>query len=433
MTHTGVAVAPDEAPMRFLLATAWVFVLTSPFMRAPVAALPALMLIAALPVTLTFRSRTIVPWPVLWLAILAAYQLCSALAFGMPASNLATFDFIRRDAKFYIAYLPLVATAFMRLDYRHVERMLKVLTVLVACIALLGVIEYALAMAGLRLRLQVTFSPRGHFFLTGLARSHNAVGGFYAVVLAFAYGQILADSWRGLRWWIAISLIGVAMILTLSRAAILGFGTIALMTTFAWGSRRTLLAAGAAVVLALPLAGGGLIDRITELRQPEEVYNIAVRFQYWLRAADYIQGSPILGVGYSRFNDEPVAELAGTPGLLQWKVDPPIVNNDAHAHNAILMAWAETGILGVCLWAAFLLSLAHRARQLYLDADEPPAVRGLAYGVIMAFGIILVASMVSNNIVTPSGVWVPAFFAGTLLGLAPRARLVALSNQESST
>jgi len=434
MTQHAIAVARDDGPMRFLQATAWAFVLLSPFMRTPVAALPALMLIAALPVTLTFRAQGVVPWPLVWLGILAAYQICSALAFGMPASNLTVFEFFRRDAKFYIAYLPLVAATFMRLDYRSVELMLRVLTVVVACIAALGVFEYALAMAGLRLRLQVALSPSGHLTLTGLSTSHNAVGGYYAVVLAFAYGQLLAGAWRGFRWWAAATVIGLAMILTLSRAAILGFATIAILTTLAWGSKRTLLAASAIGLLAVPLAGGGLIDRILELRSPEQVHNIAVRFEYWARASDYIQRSPLLGVGFSRFNDEPVAELAGQPGLVQWKVNPPVVNNDAHAHNAVLMAWAETGLLGVCLWAAFLLSLAKAARDLYRRRSEPPPVRGLAYGVVMAFGIILVASMVANPIVTPSGVWVPGFFAGAMLGLSPRIDFANHStNREQST
>lgn len=402
-------------------ALAWMFLLTTPFMERPVGAVALLLLAAALPVVVFTRGRGRVPTPLLWFGALATYQLLSAAVFGMPLENFLSFEFLRRDGKFYIAYLPLVVAALIYVPEPVTNRMLRVLLAVIGVLAIWSVFEYVLAMAGVRLNLMVHGSQRGHLFLTGIAQSHNAVGGYFAVVASLMLGQMLVGAERGRRAWVLLGAMALAMVLTLSRAFILGFVVAGGLALLVWGDRRMISTASLVGLLALPLAGGGLADRVLELRNAEDLHNARVRIEYWTRAVHYIRESPLLGIGYSRFNDEPAWQLDGIPHVVSWKVDPPVLNSDAHAHNGLLMAWAETGLLGVVLWLGFLGSMFRTARMAYLDRRLSPTSRGIGLGVTIAFGVILVASLVANNIVTPSSVWLAGFFAGLMMTLRPTA------------
>lgn len=418
---------PAETRVGAFEIAAWLFVLLMPVTDFPVGAIGLMALLASAPFLLLFRRQATVPRPVLWLALIGTYQLASAVILGMPWSNLLAFEFYRRDAKFFIAYLPMVIATLLLLDRRTVVRMLTALVLVGAAIAAFGIAEYTLAQAGMRLGVMVRGSRGFNLTFHGISESHNAVAGFYAVLVAYTYGQILAGRWRGRGWWTVLVLLGLGLVLTLSRAFILASLVVFGAATVLWGGRRVLLAAAVFLVVMAPFAGGGLARRFVELRNPEEVRNVQVRFEYWVRAAGYIGRSPWLGIGYSRFNDVPEQRFDGIPGVLQWKVGAPTANNDAHAHNALLMIWAETGVLGLALWGLFLGSMAMMLRRRYRSPTAPSEVRGLSYGAVMAFGVILVASGAALNIVTPSSVWPAGFFAGALLSLpfegpAPRDR-----------
>ena len=413
-------VAPAVLPGRragFIEICGWAFVCSMPLIGFPIGALAIITLLALLPYLLFFRSGARLSVPVLWLALIGAYQICSALLSGASPGMFADFSFWRRDGKFYIAYLPLLVASLMALRLVTVAQMLRVLTILAAVPAVLGIAEYALALAGIHpVSLFVVGSSGGLTFTIARGGSHNAVGGFYAVLAVLAMGQVLAGGWSP-RWWLAVMALGLAAVLSLSRAFAFALVLVAGPAGVIWGGRRVLRIMVLAALVAAPFLAGGFLRKIVELRNPEEVYNARTRILYWLRAAEYIGRSPWLGIGWSRFNDYPVPAFHGVPRLLQWPDGAPVVNSDDHAHNAVLMIWAETGLVGLLLWSGFLGSLFRIARGRYRDPTLSPAVRGLAYGTVMGFGVLLAASLVANNIVTPSSVWPAGFFAGAMLGM----------------
>ena len=75
---------------------------------------------------------------------------------------------------------------------------------------------------------------------------------------------------------------------------------------------------------------------------PSAVYNTEVRLALWARAIGYIKISPLVGIGFSRFDDYP-DNFSGTPGLVALKDSGPTiqaVDGDAEwsmeAHNNYL-------------------------------------------------------------------------------------------------
>jgi O-antigen ligase len=354
--------------------------------------------------------------PVYWLFLLGVYQLVSALGFGMPLENVFAFDFLRRDGKFYIAYAPLLFGAVLHLRAATLAVLVRSMVAMAGMIAAVGLAEYALAIIGVHAGLLVRIGADGNLYFLGLNTTHNATASFFAVTGALVYGQLLVHNWRGTLFWMVLGVLVLAVALTLSRSFVLAIAMVGGVATFTWGRRRHLIGALAFGIVVLPFLGGGLLGRFAELRSPEEVRNVALRLVYWQRAGEYVIGSPWLGIGFSRFNDEPASELGGIPGIIQFKKRAPVVNNDLHAHNALLMSWAEGGLLGVSLWIAFLGSLFRHLIRLYRQHTDR-FVRGLSLGVLLAFGTVLAASIVANNIVTPSAIWPAGFFAGALLGV----------------
>lgn len=387
--------------------------------RLPVAAGPLLLLVATLPYLVLLARNARIPVPLVWLGALVFFQLLSAVVFGMSLSNLLDFDFYRRDAKFFLAYAPMAVAGTLGLSLGVLERQLRAFVAVTTVLCAAGILEYGFGMVGGPVGILVSRAPDGLLYFSGLATSHNAAASIYAVAAAFTCGHLLSGSWRGRIWWLALALQCTAIVLTLSRSFLAAVLVVLLAAFWIWGRRRhvaTFLVLGALVVAVF---GRDMVRRFVELRDPVEVYNVVQRIAYWERAGEYVLRSPWLGVGFSRFNDVPTRQFAGVRGLLQWKAKATTVNDDAHAHNALLMVWAETGLVGVTLWVLFLVSLYREARRRML-LPAPHVLRGFGLGVVLSFAILLVASLAANNIVAPSGVWPAGYFAGAMLLLEPR-------------
>lgn len=142
--------------------------------------------------------------------------------------------------------------------------------------------------------------------------------------------------------------------------------------------------------------------------------NAETRLTLWRIAFGDFMRSPILGVGMSRFDDDPRV-LATLPESLQirdiarhgdvrWEGSFPfrfndgslVVHSDQHAHNTFLQVLAEGGIVFAALLIAGYLSLiiacARGMRRLSGVARE-----GVVGG-LMGLSVVAIASLLGNNL-----------------------------------
>jgi O-antigen ligase len=191
-----------------------------------------------------------------------------------------------------------------------------------------------------------------------------------------------------------------------------------------------MLIGGALVgALLLVVVGGLLLDRM-ELGSddPSAVYNTQVRLALWARAVQYIRTSPLLGIGFSRFDDYP-ENFSGIPGFVAMKDSGraiQAVDGDAEwsmeAHNNYLQILAEQGLLGLLLWGIFWRKALVPIYRIYRNST-PTSFQGAWSGACLGCAVsVFIASLFDLNF------WAPAVMLplGWALGAALTLKREAL-------
>jgi O-antigen ligase len=301
--------------------------------------------------------------------LLAAYVywISSYILTGAPVENLFSFDFLRFDGALLIAYLPLLLIADTRLDPMFIRRSLNLFLTMMGIVALLGLAEFVdstvvpLGLPRLPESLQLLHNASlsaGIFH--GFFRAHNAAGAIYGIAALLSFSLLVRGknpsllSWPA--FWFATNTIGV--VLTQSRTAYVAFLATLLFMFFRQREflKTSLKYAG---LILLPLLYFLLIqptvthraEAVSDLEDP----NIVTRFVYYQRAInDFIQ-SPIVGVGFGRFNDQ-LRIYSDVPYVLHFATGGTSVSDDSHAHNSYLHFLAEGGIVGLALMLGVWIS-----------------------------------------------------------------------------
>lgn len=356
---------------------------------------------AAFAVALARYARSVVAIPAYtrWCALYFVFITGSAILSGVPLREFANYEFYRYDGNVYVSFLPfLLAPALMghRLSLRVSLPFLVLGASIFICLA-----EVA--------------SP-GDLF-----RSHNALGGFVSVMLIINLVLL-----RRVVMWPALLLNLWILQFSQSRGSLLGV-LLAIFTLFLYkrGWRKTALAAPLlAIAGSLAIAGFGYrvwanigkpqildISQFSEgisLAQGIDTGSISVSsvtgfgdrgatiahriFFIWPAAVDDFLASPVLGVGFSRFDDRP-QDLHGVRGVLMLNETPDILHTNLHAHNSYLQVASETGIVGLLFVAGILVTLWRSAGALERPYDD--IVRGLLL-------YVLYSSCTEQRLTTPA-------------------------------
>lgn len=348
-----------------------------------------------------------------------AYSVASALAAGIPISAFWTYDFLRNDAKFLFAYIPFFAALVT--TQTEGELMLAASVWVVGAAVPVVMAQFGSALAGLDFGALwgyplMRFTEAGIAVFHGLFIAHTATGSFYALALIFAIFLARASR-RPWLFYAAAVLISFGLIMSLSRAFVIGVTFAFLLESLLHRRWKLLIFCGAIGTLLLLVAGGLLLDRL-ELGKddPSAVSNTESRLAHWARAAEYIKLSPFVGIGFSRFDDYPDS-FSGIPGLWAMKDPGPTiqtVDGDAewsmHAHNNYLQILAEQGLLGLVLWAIFWWRVLRAIYPMY-RTSAPNSFQGAWCGACLACSIcVLVASLFDLNFWGPA-VMLPLGFA----------------------
>lgn len=231
--------------------------------------------------------------------------------------------------------------------------------------------------------------PAHYPFLSTRTLTQNGVGLTMALASIVAVGLLLQAEGRA-RWLLAaaILLMGAALLLTMARAAWVGFvAGVATLLLVARPQGRRLLAGATAVAL---LASVALVPRWPFLYgQVRSIFMVRAnrnRLDIWQAALRVTADYPLFGVGLGAFGRAYPAYR-----------NPAALDETApFAHNVFLNFLAETGFLGL---AAFLvLCVAGLQAMGRWWSRSPPGERYLA-GTVLATTVALLATQLFDTTV----------------------------------
>lgn len=289
--------------------------------------------------------------------------------------NLYSFDFLRRDGALLVTYPLFLTLLGWSLKPKLVRGFWTLFVTILGVLAIPGVIVSLnlphplffedLGLAGFEYTI-------GQNMFFGWYEAHNTSGGVYAIAAIFALALLQEPSrWkRKVFLWFVFLACMTGLLFTYSRGAYLGFmvGAMLILPVRKLGKLMKIALLAVVPTVALVMMTSRVLDRIDTITDPYNNTN-AYRLEVWGYAIDAFELSPLVGIGFGRFNDRMV-QFKGIRHLWWVGVNGEIVNNDAHAHNSYLHFLAEGGIVGLALgvylwWCAWteLSLLAHRLRK----------------------------------------------------------------------
>jgi putative inorganic carbon (HCO3(-)) transporter len=182
----------------------------------------------------------------------------------------------------------------------------------------------------------------------GPIKDPNDFAYLLACLLPLAAFLIGFDRPRRALWIVCFVAVAACTAATLSRGALVG-----LAVAVAWGlaTRRISLRAVVAAVVSVAAVGllafvvwGPAINHKLESKERIAATNVSSRRALWRGAVDMWSARPLTGVGPGRFGTEAPRYVHDEPNLLRNPL----------AHNTYLQALAETGVLGLAAFLAFL-------------------------------------------------------------------------------
>ncbi|GMT42521.1 MAG: hypothetical protein IEMM0002_0932 [bacterium] len=133
----------------------------------------------------------------------------------------------------------------------------------------------------------------------------------------------------------------------------------------------------------------------------EGTRNFLLRVLYWVYAVENIIQSPIVGIGWGRFNDVDV-KMSGDSGLVHLGLKGKKILSVLTAHNSYLQVLAESGLVGLILMGLLWGSIYFRLRR--AELQHPAASHLNAYfkacQVLVVF--ILFGALFGHGLGTPS-------------------------------
>lgn len=267
------------------------------------------------------------------------------------------------------------------------ERFLMPVVIAVWVMSLLSIIY--VAASGVSLGFLASADERG-FFAEALGMHANELGRLYAVayaLLLFVWGENKDVGLRAL----LVATIGVltlALLLTFSRGAFLGFVIVSALFLIWKFNARTLGIALLVAAVALPLMPGALWDRLSLGFGGGGDANMvsAGRIdEIWLPLMPEILGAPPWGNGLDAILWSK-AMWAGT------------ILEVTHPHNAFLQALLDMGIVGTLLLLAYYWHVARALRSLGSNAYLSPTLRGFFQGALAGLISFLATGMAGSSL-----------------------------------
>jgi O-antigen ligase len=295
----------------------------------------------------------------IFLLIICLYFILSYFLSNQPLANLFSYDFLRFDGSFFFCYLPFFIFAVPFLNYRKTLNIyLWFLFIIFLIFAVIGFFEYSNNLHFFTVVIsKVEIGPE----LRALNNSHNATGSVAAVASIFALAFFLeSDKKEKIPYAGILILLFIMLIITKSRGSLVTFAVAVIFLL--WVNSKSFLKFIRNLFLMIAVLipfifATGTYKRIAQIINIYDE-NILTRFSLWDKAIYLFKQSPILGVGFGRYNDivwknYDMVHLSGYPGIFALYKMPGYIFDTSNAHNSYLQFMAETGVIGLILVISF--------------------------------------------------------------------------------
>lgn len=323
-----------------------------------------------------------------WAAAWAGAAYVAAIAIASPfATDLALAFFeLWLLLQMLLLFVVLTAGPPRRDDLLFVVAVLLASVVVQGAVTVVsGVTHATFDVAGVSNAVDASYRNGAVWRTGGTIGSPNAAAGFFAMLLPPAAAIVLTQRRSWLTWLATSSLVvGLAgLVVTRSRggwaatALALGIVLVGLAAERALSARtvrRLVLGALAVAPLAVPLVGARLTSDDAGAAASRGPLNaIALRM-----VADH----PVVGVGPNHFALE-LPRYATAEFAREWLYT---------VHNKYLLVWAESGVLGLAAFLAFVGVGLRRAATAFRRSD------GLTATLALGFGAALVGQLVHMSV-----------------------------------
>ncbi|WP_145994837.1 O-antigen ligase [Geobacillus sp. WSUCF-018B] len=324
--------------------------------------------------------------------LLYLYVILSALISGIPFKELSNYYFIRYDGNFLYSYSPLLLIPLIQRHNLNTGLILKIFCISTSLILLFS-----------------------HLVNISFFDAHNAYGGFLGLVIGVniilikdkimwvpliinTYLLIISDS-RGSIFAIILAFIliflkkkGFNVLYKLIITCIFLFMIIVFIEGYiVWLKMNKPIALTLDQIFQYYIPYGYLGSIIREIF--DRSYTIIHRiYFYWPLAIDNFLNSPLIGIGFSRYDDVPY-NLGGIKNLIYLNKGYIISHTNYHAHNSYLHILSELGILGAGLFFMIFKGILDNAKR--LEIKEQLLVQTLTI-------YMLIVSLSEHRITTPS-------------------------------
>lgn len=260
--------------------------------------------------------------PIPQLPLLLAFLLAGMLSVAATGWMGGALEFLERFGPSVAVFVVVVAAITRR---ERVRRLMAALVLLSLVPAVHGIDQKAEGIGWTG----VPLIQDGRIQYLGIFNDPNDLGMLFVLVLPMAFCLAARGGMLGLRrlfWLTAAGVLIYAIYLTDSRGTLLA--TAAVAGLFAWYRFGVVVAGlfGAAGLGAMML----LPSRLQELEVGEA--SAHGRVEAWYEGVQMFLSSPLYGIGANQFSE-------------QYRLT---------AHNSFVLVMAETGIIGITLWIAFL-------------------------------------------------------------------------------
>jgi O-antigen ligase len=288
-----------------------------------------------------------------------AYWLLNYSWSTADLQNLYSFKFLRNDGALLVTYPAFLCMLSWTQRPSRVRAFWIFLLIILGAMAIPGIwitmgLPYATYFEPLGLVGEETELGGTQRLFYGWFLAHNTAGGMYAIAAILALALLMEHEVRRritqriLSWILLLVCIG-GLGVTFSRSGYLAFlaGAMLLMPLrkFTKMVKIGLLVLVPTVLIAL--ASSSILYRIDTITDPNYGTN-ATRFDLWREALEDFSWSPLVGIGFGRYNDR-MLQFDGVKYLIYVAKRGEIANDDSHAHNSYFHFMAEGGTIGVLL------------------------------------------------------------------------------------
>jgi O-antigen ligase len=350
--------------------------------------------------------------------LLGAYFITSALLSGIPAIYFFKYMFYRYDANYFVTFFPLFVFPVMALSAKITYNLNKYVMTFVIFIAAINLALLAPIFL-FNKSLLGYYNPEFRLY-SFLFEAHNAAGGYLAFIVLINLSFVLyaGDTINKKRKYVLYISLGInvlSLILTASRGSILAallavlFFHIKgrkLLTTAMLSSIATLLLIAYLLGYAMytPDEDSEIIEKkikhtismLDDKKQIERLYSVLDRTTHvWPMAIDDFIKSPLIGIGFTRYNDLPY-KFKGIKYFVYLNRSEKIYSNPGHAHHSFLHILGETGVIGLMLTIILLFNII-RFINIY-------RTKNIILGNALYLGIIacIISSFTEHRLFTPA-------------------------------